>query len=190
MAVATCVFVPALASLGEIVPHDGVLTPEELERVALGVRDSPALWQPLVRVDPEQRRYELLFEDDRLEVWVNSWMEGHATGFHDHFTSSVGLCIAQGAVREDHLRIGETSLMLKLTAGMSRRGSPMYIHRVQHLEGAPAVTIHAYSPRLDWVGQYRVGPDGTLGREIEPGRNELRDQLVATGALDGVLERY
>jgi hypothetical protein len=50
--------------------------------------------------------------------------------------------------------------------------------------------VHAYSPRLDWVGQYRVDGDGVVRREVQPGRNELKEQLVAEGALAGVLERF
>ena len=61
---------------------------------------------------------------------------------------------------------------------------------MQHWEGEPAVTIHVYSPRLDWVGQYRVDDDGLVRREPSPGRNELKDQLIADGALSGVLERF
>jgi hypothetical protein len=54
----------------------------------------------------------------------------------------------------------------------------------------PAVTVHVYSPRLDWVGQYRLGDDGTVRREILPGRRELTTQLIADGALENVLERF
>ena len=64
------------------------------------------------------------------------------------------------------------------------------IHRVSHEDGLPAVSVHVYSPRLDWVGQYRLDDDGVMQREVRPGRNELTEQLVAEGALDGVLERF
>ena len=79
---------------------------------------------------------------------------------------------------------------LQLRPGDSRQGGPGYIHRVRHSLGEPAVTIHVYSPRLDWVGQYRLGEAGVVRREVRPGRNELTDQLVAQGALQGVLERF
>ena len=54
----------------------------------------------------------------------------------------------------------------------------------------PAVTVHVYSPRLDWVGQYRLAEDGVVLREVRPGRNELTEQLIADGALEHVLERF
>lgn len=183
-------FVPALASLDDIVPHEGILDPEELEEIARGIAARPELWRPLARVDRERRRYELLYEDDRMDAWVLSWMPGQATGFHDHYISSVGLCLAQGSVREDQMRYGIPHLEHHLRSGDSRRGDPSYIHRVQYEDGEPAVTIHVYSPRLDWVGQYRLGEDGVVRREPSPGRNELRPQLISEGALHGALDRF
>lgn len=183
-------FVPALASLDGLVRHDGILDPDELEAVARRIAGTPEIWQPLVREDREQRRYELVYEDARMDAWVLSWMPGQGTGFHDHYISSVGLCVAQGRVREDQMRYGMPAVERELGAGDSRRGNPSYVHRVQHREGEPAVTIHVYSPRLDWVGQYRIDEDGVVRHEVQPGRNELKDQLVSEGALFGVLERF
>jgi hypothetical protein len=183
-------FTPALDSLGALVPHDGILGPEELEEVAAGIAARPEIWGPLARTSADRRRYELVYEDERMDAWVLSWMPGQGTGFHDHWISSVGLCVADGAVREDQMRYGMPAVERTLTTGMTRRGNPSYVHRVQHADGAPAVTVHVYSPRLDWVGQYRIDDDGTVRREVQPGRNELKDQLISEGALHGVLERF
>jgi hypothetical protein len=186
----TALFVPAVASRGDLVGHDGILSIDELEELACGIAARPELWEPLVRVDEQQRRYELLYEDDRMDAWVLSWMPGQGTGFHDHYISGVGVCVASGGVREDQMVYGTEHLARHLRPGDSRKGGPGYIHRVRHDDGAPAVTVHAYSPRLDWVGQYRVDGDGVVRREVQPGRNELKEQLVAEGALAGVLERF
>ncbi len=183
-------FVPALASLGGLVPHDGLLSAGELEEIARGIADQPDLWEPLVRVDADQRRYELVYEDERMDAWILSWMPGQGTGFHDHYISGVGLCVASGGVREDQMVYGGEHLARHLRPGDTRQGGPGYIHRVTHDEGAPAVTVHVYSPRLDWVGQYRLDEDGIVRREVQPGRRELKEQLVAEGALHGVLERF
>ena len=183
-------FTPAYASFDEFVPGDGILEPEELEEIARAIAARPPVWKPLVKLDAERRRYELLYEDDRMDAWVLSWMPGQATGFHDHYISSVGVCVAAGTVREDQMLYGVPAVERELRQGMSRRGDPSYIHRVQYLDGAPAVTIHVYSPRLDWVGQYRVDDGGTIRREVQPGRNELKAQLLSEGALHGVLERF
>ena len=99
-------FVPALASLDGLVPHDGLLTPDELEAVAGGIAARTDLWEPLVHRDSEHRRYELVYEDDRMDAWILSWMPGQGTGFHDHYISGVGLCVASGCVREDLMVYG------------------------------------------------------------------------------------
>jgi hypothetical protein len=187
---APALFVPARASLGGIVPHDGVFSPAELEGIARSIAERPDIWEPLVRVDAERRRYELVYEDERMDAWVLSWMPGQATGFHDHDVSGVGLAVARGAVREDWMRFGGDPADSQLRPGDARHGGSGYIHRVQHLEGEPAVTIHVYSPRLDWVGQYRVDDDGIVRREVQPGRRELTAQLVASRTIAGALERF
>jgi hypothetical protein len=183
--------VPATASLGELIPRDGILTPEELEQVARDIVERPEVWEPLVRADPDRRRYELIYEDESIDAWVLSWMPGQGTGFHDHYISGVGLCCAAGGVREDLMVYGHQDMALHLGPGDSRQGGPGYIHRVRHEAGEPAVTVHVYSPRLDWVGQYRLDEaTGVVRREVRPGRNELTDQLLAEGALQHVLERF
>ena len=166
-------FVPALVSLADLVPHQGILAPQELEEVARDIAERPEIWEPLVRVDGERRRFELIYEDDRMDAWVLSWMPGQGTGFHDHHVSSVGLACVQGSVREDWLRFGKPEVEFQLRPGDTRHGGPGYIHRVQHAIGAPAVTIHIYSPRLDEVGQYRLDENGVMRRESAPGRVEL-----------------
>ena len=93
-------------------------------------------------------------------------------------------------IRDSLMVYGSEDVALHLRAGDTRQGGPGYIHRVRHEDGQPAVTIHVYSPRLDWVGQYRLGDDGVVRREVCPGRNELTEQLVAQRALDRVLERF
>ena len=171
--IVTSLFIPALSSLTELVPHDGLLSAEELEEIAAAIGERPELWQPLVHTDTTHRRYELLYEDDRMDAWVLSWMPGQGTGFHDHAISAVGICCVQGSVREALLRSGTPELELDVRAGGRRCGGAGYIHRVRHGEGEPAVTIHVYAPRLDEVGQYRVDEHGIMRREVAPGRVEL-----------------
>src|SRR4051794_5978075 len=149
-------FHPALSSFDDFVSHDGLLSTDELEQVARSLAERTDLWEPLAHTDPERRRYELVYEDDRMDAWILSWMPGQGTGFHDHYISSVGLCVASGCVSEDLLVYGGDPQSRELRAGESRQGGPGYIHRVSHRGGHPAVTVHVYSPRLDWVGQYRL----------------------------------
>src|SRR5262245_53485432 len=132
------VFVPALGSLDDLVPHEGLLSTDELEETARALAERPEIWEPLVHADPERRRYELVYEDDRMDAWILSWMPGQGTGFHDHYISGVGICVARGCVREDLMVYGTAPQTRDLLPGDSRQGGPGYIHRVTHGDGMPA----------------------------------------------------
>ena len=56
--------------------------------------------------------------------------------------------------------VASTAETVRMTPGVSRSGPGGYIHAVAHHAGEPAVSIHAYSPPLVRVGQYRRDPAG------------------------------
>jgi hypothetical protein len=157
----------------------GILAPDELSGLVTELAARPDLWKPLVVRDATRRRYRLLLEDERLDIWVLSWMRGQATGYHDHGRSHVALTTVQGAVLERQIRLGQSPLERELVPGLVQPGPAGYIHSVSHAAGAPAVTLHAYSPPLVHVGQYRAGPLGELRREGQHGRQELIDNTIA-----------
>ena len=167
------------AATRELIPAASSLSSAELEQLAIVIRDRPGLWEPLLLVDAHRRRYRLLFEDERTDIWVLCWMPGQSTGFHDHDISDVGIAIAQGMVVERQLRLPTGATALELGHGHTRQGPAGYIHSVAHGEGVPAVSIHCYSPPLMKVGQYRVDEDGVLRRDAEHGRRELVDETIA-----------
>jgi hypothetical protein len=167
------------AATRELIPVAPSLSAVELEQVAIAIRDRPDLWEPLLLVDAKRRRYRLLFEDERTDIWVLCWMPGQSTGFHDHDVSDVGIALARGMVIERQLRLPTGATALELRPGHTRQGPAGYIHSVAHGEGVPAVTIHCYSPPLMKVGQYRVDADGVLRRDAEHGRRELVDETIA-----------
>jgi len=166
------------ARTSELVDQSGTLTVDALERLVGRLAARPDLWQPLVVVDRERRRYELLYEDERVDIWVLSWMPGQRTGFHDHDCSGVGLVCVEGELDEGSLVVGSEAETVRMTPGVSRSGPGGYIHAVAHRAGEPAVSIHAYSPPLVRVGQYRRDSSGRLRREPEHGRKELIDHTI------------
>ena len=68
-----------------------------LRRVVADLAARPDLWRPLVTLDAERRRFEQLWRDEHLDVWVISWMHGHDTGFHDHDVSQGAVAVVAGA---------------------------------------------------------------------------------------------
>jgi predicted metal-dependent enzyme (double-stranded beta helix superfamily) len=167
------------AACGSLIETDGVLDVAQLEQLVARIAARPDIWEPLTIADPHRRRYRLLYDDDSIDIWVLSWMAGQATGFHDHDISGVGLVCAQGEVCERQMLLPNGATSVTMTPGVVRSGPAGYIHSVQHVGGAPAVTIHAYSPRLERVGQYKVDDVGVLRREVMHGRQELLDHTIA-----------
>src|SRR4051794_9631423 len=121
-------------------------------------------WEPLVRHDPEQRIFEQVLDLPDVEAWVICWMPGHDTGFHDHDLSSGAVTVVRGQVLEERLRVGAEVSSAVYGPGETFDFTASDIHRVTHAGDAPAVTMHAYSPRLRRMGAYRVSDEGALQR--------------------------
>ncbi len=157
----------------------GTLATGELRRLVEELAARTDLWQPLVISDRRRRRYRLLFEDPRLDVWVLSWMPGQKTGFHDHGASNV---VAHGSPGKrsgaaDAPRRGEHRTRAR-PGGVPAGRRPATSTRSRMPAVEPAVTLHAYSPPLVDVGQYRAGPAGEVLRERQHGRQELLDNTL------------
>jgi hypothetical protein len=172
------------ARAAELLRLGALYAPDELEALVLQIAQREDLWRPLVIVDDTRRRYELLYEDRWIDIWVLSWMAGQRTGFHDHDRSGVGLCCAAGCLDEGRLVLGDKADPIRMTPGVARNGPGGYIHSVAHVDGAPAVSIHAYSPPLVVVGQYAQDAMGRLVRTPEHGRKELYDATIAADSVD------
>jgi Cysteine dioxygenase type I len=163
---------PVSQSLSALPSRD--LEVGELEALAAALAAEPETWQPLVRHDSGQRMFERLHRDDNVEVWVISWMSFHDTGFHDHGRSSGGVACVEGEVCEERMALGGAHVSRRVARGEGFSFDASAIHRVHHDGGAPAVTIHCYSPPLDVLGSYVVTDDGVLLRETITAEEELR----------------
>jgi hypothetical protein len=146
----------------------------ELEDLAARLARRPDLWGHLVRHDPGERVYEELVRDNHLAVWLICWMEDHDTGFYDHDRSAGAVGVAQGAVIEDRLLLGQPPSSRTFGAGAAFSFAASDIHRVRHGGAGPAVTIHAYSPPLWRMGAYEIVSGGELRRHSISYAEELR----------------
>jgi hypothetical protein len=162
-------------------PHGRDLERPELEDVVRRLAARADLWAHLVRHDPDERVYEELLRDTHLAVWLICWMDDHDTGFHDHDRSAGAVAVAAGAVIEDRLLLGRPPASRAFSAGQAFAFAASDIHRVRHGGGAPAVTIHAYSPPLWRMGAYEVRPGGELARHSMSYAEELRPVEAAAG---------
>jgi predicted metal-dependent enzyme (double-stranded beta helix superfamily) len=140
------------------------------------IASEPHRWDRLVRHDPAQRVFERLLDGPDVEAWLICWMPGHDTGFHDHDLSAGAVTVVQGAVREERLGLGETHSHV-YEQRQTFDFSASEIHRVTHSGAEPAVTIHAYSPRLRRLGAYAFTREGALQRHPLGYGEELRPLL-------------
>ena len=163
------------ADLASLVPaHGRSLTPAECAQVAAEIAGR-GIWKDVALTPTEShtRGYACIYADEWCEMWVLSWLPQHSTGFHDHGESNVGFCVVQGAIVEQQLRFAEPPHELTLAVGDTRAAGSDYIHCLEWESGAPALSVHVYSPRLTVVGQYRYNDEGILRRDVQSALEEL-----------------
>jgi hypothetical protein len=133
---------------------------------------------------PETKRwFTRIHGDEELDVWLISWVPGHATELHDHGGSLGALTVVSGSLSEFRWD-GRGLRRRRLDAG-DQAGFPLgWVHDVvwaprpvpQPATKAPAATptlsVHAYSPPLTAMSYYEVTDRNRLRRE----RTELTDQ--------------
>ena len=161
---------PPLPELG--FDHD--LDRAELRRVVADIAAAPGSWRDLVRIDAANRRFEQLWRDGHVDIWVISWMSGHDTGFHDHDVSSGAVAVVAGEIVEERLVLSGGVLERRHATGDVFDFDASHVHRMRKDDDRPCVTIHAYSPPLWRMGAYAVGGDGTLQRTSISYAEELR----------------
>lgn len=164
---------PASELEGEYPVRRGTLTSEELADLARRIADDPSRWEGVVRHDPDERTYALLHEDEHVTIWLICWGAGHDTGFHDHDVSSAGVALAAGSIVDERLTAFGDPIQRRLDPEHGATIEPTEIHRMHHTGGAPAVSIHAYSPPLLRTGAYEIAADGRLLRHAQPGEDAL-----------------
>lgn len=151
------------------------MTREQLERFACALAARPAVWQPHVRHDADERTYAQIWDADDVNAWVIRWSApDHDTGFHDHDSSAAAIVVIAGQVLEERLRLSATPAATIVGPWQPVFVAPSAIHRVRHAGSTPAISIHAYSPPLRRAGTYTVAASGELERTAQPYENELR----------------
>lgn len=148
-------------------------TTAELGDIVTGLAAHPELWRDDVRFDAGERQCTLVARTDSIEIWVVAWMPGQDTGFHDHDASAAAITVAEGAVVDERLALGDRTIAARHEAGAVFTVGAGEIHRARHTGSEPAVSIHAYSPPLDRMGTYAVGDGGRLLRQPVGGDQTL-----------------
>ena len=106
---------------------------------------------------PAERSWIRLLTTDDYELWLISWPPGAATDWHDHGSSSGAFTVLRGALTE-HTFDGGLRLV-DLAVGDGKAFGAGYAHDVRNASPAPALSLHAYSPRLSAMTRFRFHGD-------------------------------
>jgi Cysteine dioxygenase type I len=158
------------------------LVSRELAELANGLAGRPELWAHHVAFSADGRHYVSLHRDDHVDVWLLCWTEVSDTGWHDHDVSAGAVRVVSGALTESNPRIGGAHVQVLMAAGASFAFGPDHIHR---LTGAApqSVSIHAYSPPLQRMGQYIIDDEGVMRRQPMGYTEELRQSAAEPMAV-------
>ena len=130
-------------------------------------------WRHLVEYRPESRWTRLLPAAEAADVldpalhadladaqvWLLSWLPEQGTPLHDHGTSAGAFSVVQGTLTERVVAAGRTAVhdtTADLSAGRVRHFGPHYVHQVTNTADEPAVSVHVYTPGLEWMNTYRI----------------------------------
>ncbi|WP_454561014.1 cysteine dioxygenase [Mycobacterium haemophilum] len=141
---------------------------------------------PDAGVPETQRWFTRIHGDEELDIWLISWVPGHATELHDHGGSLGALTVLSGSLNEFRWD-GRRLRRRRLDAG-DQAGFPLgWVHDVvwapKPVAGRartvnstrpvqPTLSVHAYSPPLTAMSYYEVTERNMLRRQ----RTELTDQ--------------
>jgi hypothetical protein len=142
---------------------------------------------PTGGVPDTARWFTRVHGDDELDIWLISWVPGHATELHDHGGSLGALTVLSGSLNEFRWD-GRGLRRRRLDAG-DQAGFPLgWVHDVvwaprpvpTPIAGPaatatpvrPTLSVHAYSPPLTAMSYYEITDRNTLRRR----RTELTDQ--------------
>jgi hypothetical protein len=132
----------------------------DLLSVARRYAERPDDWPLAPRFNPTERWYHRLHAADDREVWLLTWLPGQATDLHDHGGSAGAFVVVSGVLTE-HTVSGVRLVPTALPSGAGRRFDAHHVHRLGNEGTAPAVSVHAYGPRLSAMTRYEFA-DGEL----------------------------
>lgn len=144
-------------------PHAAALSVTELCALVKAVAADEASWLARLELPTGRDRWwERLSGDDRVDVWLLSWLPGHSTDLHDHGASSAAFTVVRGRIVELRQAADGRLHAMRRDLGSVTGLAPGSIHDVHGSGREPAVSIHAYSPPLREMNYYGVDDAGGL----------------------------
>lgn len=104
----------------------------------------------------EREAIRLLATDD-YELWLISWPPESQTDWHDHGTAAGALTVLHGTLVEDTFDGGLQ--LADVYPGHARAFAAGHAHNLRNASGEWALSLHAYSPRLQSRTRFRFHGD-------------------------------
>ncbi len=149
-------------------PHTGT---DALRRLVLKVAAQPARWRDLVAYRQTERYWVRLNSPADIDIWLLTRLPSQGTELHDHGDSAAAFVVVGGTLTEARVRDGRDVHDTRLHVGHAQTVERGVVHDVRNTSSEPAVSIHAYSPRLTSMTFYDVAPD-----RLEPNRTVETDE--------------
>jgi len=146
---------------------------------------------PYVEYEEEDRWHQRLYRDQRVDLWLISWLPSQGAQLHDHGGSSGAFTVIGGqlseAVHQPGLAGARSLREFERAEGSSVGFGSHYVHDVRNLGELPAVSVHAYSPPLTSMTFYDLDDRGQLARlrsfaTEDPEPSVDLDRLVTSAA--------
>jgi predicted metal-dependent enzyme (double-stranded beta helix superfamily) len=119
------------------------------------------VWLPRLQLpDGDRRWWTQLSADERVDVWLLSWLPGQNTELHDHGSSAAAFSVVRGLLAEVRIDAGHRRVTVPRPAGSTVWLAPGVIHDMCGAGIGPAVSIHAYSPPLTRMTYYATDCTG------------------------------
>ncbi|MGY1714581.1 cysteine dioxygenase [Geodermatophilus sp. SYSU D01106] len=169
----TALLPPAARTAARTTARTTVARTTSAAAVAAALLAAADAWLPRVEYRPSSRWTGLLPTDEAAalvdpslhddlaaaQVWLLTWLPGQGTPLHDHGGSAGAFAVVGGVLTEEVVGgpVGAVrQAATELWAGRVRPFGPHHVHRVTNRGTLPAVSVHAYTPRLSSMSTYAL----------------------------------
>jgi quercetin dioxygenase-like cupin family protein len=161
-------------------PALSILSPVQLADLVEEIAADPSLWRPYLRRPLRSHRWwRRLPTGPEVDVWLLSWLPGHATYLHDHGGSAAAFTVVEGELSEVRVDPAGGRRALSRRTGNTVALAPGVIHDVRGAGRSMAASIHAYSAPLTHMTYYEVHPGTGLPCAVRVVSTDEPEQDVA-----------
>jgi hypothetical protein len=136
-------------------PHttdpDSRLSPNELRAITSHLAGQEDFWRPHGVNEPATHLRTRVLWSPQVEIWLVGWGPDGGMEPHDHGGASGAFTVCHGAIDTHERSLDDPHDAVRqrtLRGGDSVTFDADHVHEIVNRSGAPATTIHAFSPAL------------------------------------------